>query len=114
MKLINEEQYSEMMTDLSELISKIDDAKNTFNKEVLIKEIVNQFKLSLRKNSLFKSLDNENLELQENLIALKNVKKEFIECKNLTILKLISISLMSFVIGSVTTAIVIKILNFNI
>ncbi|MDY0122842.1 hypothetical protein [Sulfurimonas sp.] len=82
MKVMSEEQFSEFMTDLSGIIGEIQEARKDFDAVKMREEIVSELKKTLStKNSLFKSLERESLELESNLIALKNVKKEFLECK---------------------------------
>ena len=81
MKILNQEQFNEMMADLSSLASEIHQARTDFNAQKLKQEILIEFKIVLSKNSLFESLKNEALELELNLIALRNVREEFYECK---------------------------------
>ena len=111
MQLINEEQFAEMQADLAELIGLIQSAQNNFNSQKLKTEIVSELKESLRKNSLFKSLENESLELDDNLRELKKVKKIFDECKNKSDIKLIITSVVSMFVGGLLTLIIIKFLS---
>jgi len=67
MQLLNEEQFAEMSADLNELIGLIQSAQDNFNPKTLKTEIVLELKKSLKKNSFFKSLENESLELDDNL-----------------------------------------------
>jgi hypothetical protein len=100
MKMLNQEQFSEMMTDLSEVIGAINLAKDEFNGAKMRREIVDEFKKYLNsKNTLLKSLENESLDLELNLIALRNVKKEFIECRKESELRLMFYSLGSMLSG---------------
>lgn len=102
-KMMSEEQYDLIMSDLAQVIGKIQKVEESFNPTKLTSEIVNEFKKSLRKNSLFKSLERESLELESNLIALKNVKKEFYDCKNQSEIRLIIASVSSMFVGGVIT-----------
>ena len=111
MQLINEEQFSEMSADLSELIGLIQSVQDNFNPKNLKNEIVVELKESLRKNSLFKSLENESLELDDNLRELKKVKKIYEECKNKSDIKLIITSIISMFTGGLLTLIIIKFLE---
>lgn len=99
MKILNEEQFAEMMTDMSSLIGKIEDVEKSFDAKKMKDEIVNEIKKTLRKNSLFQTLENESLELNSNLIALKNIKQEFAECQKMREWKIIFAMLVSFVSG---------------
>ena len=81
MKILNQEQFSEMMADLSSITSELQKARTDFDAKNLKQEILSEFKIALSKNSLFESLKNEALELELNLIALRNVRDEFYQCK---------------------------------
>ena len=109
MKLIDEQQFNEMMGDLAELIGLINSAKDNFNPKKLKTEIVLELKQILKENSLFKSLENESLELEDNLRELKKVKKIFEECKNQSNIKLLIGSVVSMFMGSILTLIIIKV-----
>lgn len=81
MKILSQEQFSEMMADLSSITSELQKARTDFDAKKLKQEILDEFKIALSKNSLFESLKKEGLELELNLIALRNVREEFYECK---------------------------------
>jgi len=75
-KLINEEQFAEMQTDLAELIGLIQSAQNSFNPKKLQAQTLSEFKKILSSNfSPFKSLEREALEIEDSLRELKKVKK---------------------------------------
>lgn len=103
MKVMSEEQFSEFMTDLSGIIGEIQEARKEFNAPQMRKEIVEELKKSLKKNSLFDSIERESLELESNLIALKNVKKEFYDCKNKSEIRLMIASVSSMFVGGLIT-----------
>lgn len=103
MKVMSEEQFSQMMTDLSGIIGEIQDARKNFDAAQMRREIVDELKKSLKKNSLFESIERESLELESNLIALKNVKKEFYDCKNQSEIRLIAASVSSMFVGGFIT-----------
>lgn len=100
-KIINEEQYDLLLDDIAKLIGQIQLIQKDFDGKKMREDVVNEFKLALRKNSLFKSLEKESLELEQNLDALKNVRKEFWECKNKSEIRLIIASLSSMFVGGV-------------
>ena len=102
-KMMSEEQYDLIMSDLAQVIGKIQKVEESFNPTKLTSEIVNEFKKSLRKNSLFKSLENESLELEQNLDALKNVRREFYDCKSKIETRLIVAVVGSMLMGSAIT-----------
>ena len=109
MQLINEEQFSEMQSDLAELIGLIQSAQNNFNPKQLQAQILLEFKKNLSsKFSPFKSLEREALEIEDSLRELKKVKKIFYECKNRSDVKLIITSIVSMFIGGILTLIIIK------
>lgn len=104
MKMLNEEQFNEIMADLAEVIGAINTAKSEFDAQKMRQEIVRELKEYLStKNSLFKSLEKESLELEQNLDVLKNVKRHFEECKNKSEIRLIAASVSSMFVGSVIT-----------
>ena len=112
MQLINEEQFSEMQSDLAELIGLIESAQNNFNPKQLKTQIVSEIKKSLSSNfSPFKSLEREALEIEDSLRELKKVKKIFHECKNKSDLKLIITSIISMFAGGIITLIIIKFIS---
>ena len=112
MQLINEEQFSEMQSDLAELIGLIQKAQNNFNPKQLQAQILLDFKKNLSsKFSPFKSLEREALEIEDSLRELKKIKKVFYECKNKSDLKLIITSIVSMFTGGVLTLIIIKFIN---
>ena len=112
MKLINDDQFLEMQSDIAELINQIEEAKKNFDKNILVSEIVKEFKKSLSSNfSPFKSLEREALEIEDSLRELKKVKKIFHECKNKSDLKLIITSIISMFAGGIITLIIIKFIS---
>ncbi len=111
MQLINEEQFAEMQSDLAELIGQIESAQNNFNAQNLVNEIVLNLKENLIKNSLFKSLELESLELEDNLRELKKVKSIFYECKNKSDVKLLIVSIISMFFGGLLTLIIVKFIS---
>lgn len=89
-KIMTEEQHDLIMNDLAKFISEMSKIREDFDGVKMRKEIIEELKKSLsQKNSLFKSLEREELELEQNLDALKNVKREFEECRNKLELRLI-------------------------
>lgn len=104
MKVMSEEQFAEFMTDLSGIIGEIQEARKEFDAPQMRKEIVEELKKSLStKNSLFKSLERESLELEQNLDALKNVRREFYDCKNKSEIRLMIASVSSMFVGGLIT-----------
>ena len=109
MKLINEEQFAEMQTDLAELIGLIQSAQNSFNPKKLQAQILTEFKKNLSlKFSPFKSLEREALEIEDSLRELKKVKNLFYECKNKSDIKLLIGSVFSMFMGGILTLIITK------
>ena len=108
MKVLNEEQFAEMQTDLSQLIGLIQSVSQNFDAEKIKKDIVSEFKISLRENSLFESLKVEEAELAANLLVLKQVRKEFIECRKISELKIVGIVFVGMVAGGILTAAIFK------
>ena len=80
-KILSDEQFNILMSDIAQLIGQVQKIEQSFNPKKLKQEILNEFKIALSKNSLFESLKKEGLELELNLIALRNVREEFYECK---------------------------------
>ncbi len=102
MKLLNEEQFSEMISDLSEVINKIDNLNSNFDRDKIVEEI----KLAIADNSLISNLKEQDFELESNLQELKRVRKSFIECSNGKIIKSLIIGFSGVVIGSIITSII--------
>ena len=103
-KIMTEEQHDLIMNDLAKFIGQMQKIREDFNAPLMRKEIVDELKKSLStKNSLFKSLENESLELEQNLDALKNVRREFYDCKSTIETRLIVAVVGSMFVGSVIT-----------
>jgi len=101
MKLINDEQFADMQGDLMGLVGQITKLRTDFDVKGLKEEILNEFKESLRNSdSLFNRLEEEALELKQNLVMLKDVRREFIICKNVREWKIFFFSLFSFFLGA--------------
>jgi lipoate-protein ligase A len=111
MKILNEDQFSEMMTDMSSLIAEIKDARQDFKKEVLIKELVSEFRKHMKNSSIFKALENESFELEENIIQLKGVKREFFECKRKSEIMIIIVGFSGILTGGLLVLAILKILG---
>ena len=106
MKILNENEFEEIINEIAGAIAEIKGLRNSFDPVKLRLEIVEEFKKTLsQKNSLFKSLRNESLELDKNLIVLKQVRKEFLECKTKT-LATVGVSAL---IGGIFVALILKI-----
>lgn len=108
MKLLNEDQFAEMQTDLAELINSINSAKENFDAEKIQKGILSELKENLKKNSLFKSLDDEAFKLRENLRILKDTRVEFINCQKTREFKIWIFNLISFSFGFLSCFLIFK------
>lgn len=103
-KIMSEEQHDLIMNDLAKFIGEIQKIREELDGPKMRKEIVNEFKVALSKNhSLFKSIEREELELEKNLDALKNVRREFYDCKFKIETRLIIAVIGSMFMGSVIT-----------
>ena len=111
MKILNEDQFSEMMTDMSSLIKEIKDARQDFQKDVLIKELVSEFRKHMKNSSIFKALENESFELEENIVQLKGVKREFFECKRKSEIMIIIVGFGGILTGGLLVLSILKILG---
>lgn len=103
-KIMTEEQHDLIINDLAKFIGEMQKIREDFDGAKMRKEIIEELKKSLStKNSLFKSLENESFELEQNLDALKNVRREFYDCKSKIETRLIIAVIGSMFIGSVIT-----------
>lgn len=103
-KIMSEEQHDLIMNDIAKFIGEIQKIKEDFDAPKMRKEIVQELKNSLKNNhSLFESLERESLELEKNLDTLKNVRREFYDCKNKIETRLIIAVIGSMFTGSVIT-----------
>jgi hypothetical protein len=103
-KILSEEQFDILTNDIAKFIGQIQKLKEDFDAPKMRAEIIAELKKFLStKNSLFKSLENESLELESNLIALKNVKKEFYDCKNQSEIRLIIGTVSGMLVGGIIT-----------
>lgn len=103
-KIMSEEQHDLIMNDLAKFIGEMQKIREDFDGVKMRKEIIEELKKNLSgKNSLFKSLENESLELESNLDALKNVRREFYDCKSKIETRLIVAVIGSMFMGSVIT-----------
>ena len=99
MKLLNNEQFTEIMTDISILVSEVKNARNDFNKEFLIKEIVEEFRLELRGNPLLKNFEKVILRAEERETSFKNIKQKLLECKRKCETKMILVGIGGIIFG---------------
>jgi hypothetical protein len=110
-KIISQEEFEAISSDLAQFIGKMEKLEKSFDPKKLRIEIVAEMKKAMNEKSIFKALENESWELEENLIQLKGVKREFFECKRKSEIMIIIVGFGGLITGGLFVLLILKILG---
>ncbi len=110
-KIISEKEFESISSDLAQFIGKIEKLEKNLDPTRLRNEIVAEMKKAMAEKSIFKHLENESFELEENILQLKGVKREFFECKRKSEIMIISVGFGGLITGGLFVLLILKIIG---